>query len=94
VVRLFVKPRRKEVSLFEGSVFVTRDDADLLRVEGRLARNPSFWTTRVDLVRRYDRVGGIRVPVRLDTAAQIRFAGTATMSVVYDYEMVNGIDVR
>ena len=75
-------------------MFVTRQDADLLRVEGRLAKNPSFWTTRVDVVRRYDRVGGIRVPVRLDTTAQIRVAGASTMSVVYDYQMVNGVDIR
>jgi len=94
VVRLLAKPRRREVSLVDGSVFVTRDDADLLRVEGRLAKNPSFWTTRVDLVRRYDRVGGIRVPVRLDTTAQVRVAGSSTLSVVYDYQMVNGVAVK
>jgi len=94
VVRLIAKPRRREISLVEGSVFVTRQDADLLRVEGRLAKNPSFWTTRVDVVRRYDRIGGIRVPVRLDTTAQIRVAGASTMSMVYDYEMVNGVEIR
>jgi len=94
VVRLLAKPRRREISLVDGSVFVTRDDADLLRVEGRLAKNPSFWTTRVDLVRRYERIGGIRVPVRLDTVAQIRVAGASTMSVVYDYEMVNGVAIK
>ena len=94
VVRLLAKPRRREVSLVDGSVFVKRDDADLLRVEGRLAKNPSFWTTRVDVIRRYDRVGGIRVPVRLDTTAQIRVAGISSMSVVYDYEMVNGVSVK
>lgn len=94
VVRLFAKPRRRDVSLVDGSVFVTSNDADLLRVEGRLARNPSFWTTRVDVVRRYDRLGGIRVPVRLDTTAQIRIAGPSTLSVVYDYEMVNGVMLK
>jgi len=94
VIRFLAKPRRHEVSLVDGSVFVKREDADLLRVEGRLAKNPSFWTTRVDVVRRYQRVGGIRVPVRLDTTAQIRVAGESTMSVVYDYEMVNGVAVR
>jgi hypothetical protein len=91
VVRLFAKPRRRDVTLVDGSIFVTSNDADLLRVEGRLARNPSFWTTRVDVVRRYERLEGIRVPVRFDSTAQIRMAGPSTMSVVYDYEMVNGV---
>src|SRR5205085_11041271 len=90
VVRLVAKPRRKEVSLVEGFVFVTGDDADLVRVEGRLAKNPSFWITSVDVVRRYNRLAGIRVPVRLDSTAQVRIAGTSTLSVTYDYEMVNG----
>jgi hypothetical protein len=90
IVKLFAKPRRKEVSLIDGAVFITSDDADLVRVEGRMAKNPSFWTSRVNLVRRYDRIGGIRVPVRLDSTAQIRLAGESTLSMIYDYEMING----
>jgi hypothetical protein len=90
IVKLFAKPRRKEVSLIDGAVFITSADSDLVRVEGKMAKNPSFWTTRVNLVRRYDRIGGVRVPVRLDSTAQIRFAGESTLSMTYDYEMING----
>jgi hypothetical protein len=89
-VKLLAKPRRKEVGMFDGAVFVTSTDADIVRVEGRMAKSPSFWTTRVDVVKRYARVGGVRVPIRLDTTARIRFAGTSTMSMTYEYEMVNG----
>ena len=94
IVKLFARPRRKEVSLIDGSVFITSADSDLVRVEGKLAKNPSFWTTRVNLVRRYDRIGGVRVPVRLDSTAQIRFAGESSLSMIYDYEMINGIDLK
>jgi hypothetical protein len=38
-------------------------------------------------------VAGIRVPVRLDSTAQIRFAGESSLSMVYQYEMVNGVEV-
>jgi hypothetical protein len=31
--------------------------------------------------------------VRLESVAQIRFAGTATLSVVWDYETINGLPV-
>ena len=93
IVKLFAKPRRKEVSLIDGAVFITSADSDLVRVEGTMAKNPSFWTTRVNLVRRYDRIGGVRVPVRLDSTAQIRFAGESSLSMVYDYEMINGVDL-
>jgi hypothetical protein len=93
IVKLFAKPRRKEVSLIDGAVFVTSADSDLVRVEGKMAKNPSFWTTRVNLVRRYDRIGGIRVPVRLDSTAQIRFAGASSLSMIYDYEMIDGVEL-
>lgn len=93
VVKLFAKPRRHDVALVDGAVFVTSSDADLLRVEGRLARNPSFWTTRVDVVKKYERVAGVRVPVRLDTIAQLRLAGASSLTVTYAYQDINGVAV-
>lgn len=93
LVKLFAKPRRKDVALIDGAVYITSDDADLVRIEGRMAKNPSFWTTRVNVVRYYDRVGGVRVPVRLESTAQIRFAGESTLTMVYDYQSVNGVPV-
>jgi hypothetical protein len=93
LVKLLVKPKRREVSLIDGAVFVTEQEADLVRVEGRLAKNPSFWTKRVDVVRRYSRVGGVRVPTSLDSIAQVRLAGVSTLSMTFDYQQINGVAV-
>jgi hypothetical protein len=93
LVKLFAKPKRKDVALIDGAVFVTSVDADLVRVEGRMAKSPSFWTSRVNVVRHYDRIGGVRVPVRLDSTASIKLAGTSSLSMIYKYEMVNGVAV-
>lgn len=93
VVKLLARPKRREVALVDGALFVTEEEADLLRVEGRLAKSPSFWIKRVDVVRRYGRVGGMRVPVRLDSVAQMRLAGLSTLSMTYEYEMINGVSV-
>lgn len=90
LVKLLVRPKRRDVSLVDGAVFVTEDEADLVRVEGRLAKNPSFWTKRVDVVRRYERIGGMRVPIRLDSVAQVRLAGTSTLAMTWEYETING----
>ena len=87
---LAVTPRRKDVLLILGSVFVNRDDGDTMRVEGRLSKTPSFWTRRVDVVRRYERIGGVRVPVAIDSVAQVLVAGHSTFHMVYEYETVNG----
>jgi hypothetical protein len=93
LVKLFARPKRKDVTLIDGAVYITDTDADLVRVEGRLAKSPSFWTRRVDVVKQYARVDGLRVPIRVDSTAQILFAGTSTMTMTYDYEMINGVNV-
>ena len=66
LVRLLVKPLREETTLVDGALLVTEIDADLVRIQGRLAKNPSFWTRRVDIVRHYGRVAGVRVPLGVD----------------------------
>jgi len=87
---LGVTPLRKDVLLVNGSVFVNPDDADLVRVEGKLSRTPSFWTRRVEVVRRYERINGIRVPVAIESIAQVLIAGRSTFKMTYEYEAING----
>ena len=52
-----VRPKRKDVLLVEGALFVQPSDGELSRIEGKLSKTPSFWTRRVDVVRRYERTG-------------------------------------
>jgi hypothetical protein len=87
---LTLKPRRKGELLVDGSIFVNPDDGDLIRLEGRLVKAPSFWTRRVEIVRHYKRFAGIRMPVALESVAHIMIAGRSTFRVTYDYETVNG----
>src|SRR2546421_5514539 len=87
---LGVKPKRKDVLLVEGSIFLQPDDGDLARIEGRLSKTPSFWTRRVEIVRQYQRVGGVRVPVAVESVAQVLIAGRSTFRMTYEYETVNG----
>ena len=87
---LGVKPRRKDVLLVDGSIFLRPEDGDLVRVEGRLSKPPSFWTRRVEIVRRYQRIAGVRMPVALETAANVLIAGRSTFRMSYEYESVNG----
>lgn len=92
LVRISILPRRKEELLVAGAV-VLSSDGDLLRLEGRLARNPSFWTRRVDVVRRYARINGVRVPIEVTSTAQVFVAGTSSFVMCYDYETVDGTAV-
>jgi len=84
-----MKPKRSDVLLVDGRA-VLDDGGDLVRVEGRLAKNPSFWTSLVNIVRRYARIGGVRVPVATETTAKVKVVGTSQLQVLYDYETING----
>lgn len=86
---IVVKPRRKDILLVDGSIFLRPQDGDLVRLEGRLAKPPSFWTRRVEIVRRFQRLGGARMPVALESVANVLIAGRSTFRMTYDYETVN-----
>jgi hypothetical protein len=85
-----LKPRRKDVLLVDGRMVFSSDGSELLRVEGRLAKNPSFWTTLVNIIRHYARLDGVRVPVATESTAKVKFAGVAYLDVHYEYETING----
>jgi hypothetical protein len=85
-----ITPRRKDVLLVEGKMVLSPDGGELLRVEGRLSKNPSFWTSLVNVVRHYARLAGVRVPVATESTAKVKFAGNAQLEVAYEYQSVNG----
>jgi hypothetical protein len=87
---LGVKPKRKDVLLVEGAIFVQPSDGELSRIEGRLSKTPSFWTRRVDVVRRYERKAGVRVPVEIESVAHVLIAGRSTFKMTYEYQTING----
>jgi hypothetical protein len=87
---LTVKPRRKDMLLVDGSIYLNADDGELVRMEGRLSKPPSFWTKRVEIVRRYQRIAGFRMPTVLESVANVRVAGPSTFRMSYEYETING----
>jgi hypothetical protein len=87
---LTVTPRRKDVLLVDGTIFLNPADGELVRMEGRLSKSPSFWTRRVAIVRWYRRIVGFRMPTALESVANVRIAGVSTFRMSYEYESVNG----
>ncbi len=94
LVRLRAIPRRREAALLDGCFLVTSDTADLVRAQGRLARAPSFWISRVAVVRHYQRIRGHRLQVRLESVADLRVLGEVRIVVDFDYEMVDGDELN
>jgi hypothetical protein len=79
---------RRDRSLIDGQMMLTAE-GDLLRIEGRPAKNPSFWVTRVNLNRAYRRINGVLMPVSMDTKAQLRLLGSSTLRMTYSYSRVD-----
>jgi hypothetical protein len=44
----------------------------------------------VEVDHRYERIAGVRLPVSLAAVASLLFVGKSTMTVHYEYEIVNG----
>lgn len=91
---VLLKAKRKDMLLVNGRMVLNSQGTELLRVEGTLAKNPSFWTSAVNIVREFAMVDGVRVPVSTATTAKLKFAGHAQMDVQYEYETVNGRPVE
>ncbi len=78
---VLLKPKRKDVLLVDGRMVLNEDATELLRVEGRLSKNPSFWTNSVNVIRHYGRLDGVRVPVSTESIARVKFAGLSRLEV-------------
>ena len=90
MVRIDVRPRRKHMMLINGHLVVESDSADLVRIEGELSQRPSFWTRRVHVVREYDRIGGVHVPISMKSEADVLIVGSSQFSMDYKYSEING----
>jgi hypothetical protein len=93
LVQIGVKPRRKHVMLIDGHLVLETDSADLVRVEGDLSKRPSFWTRDVHVVRQYERIAGVHVPVSMKSVARVLIVGQSTFEMTYEYAEINGQNV-
>ena len=93
LIKVDVRPRRRHVMLVDGSLFVAGGSSDLVRIEGELSRRPSFWTRKVRIVREYERLEGVRVPVAMRSTADVLIVGPSSFAMTYRYTEINGMKV-
>src|SRR6267143_6543357 len=78
---LSVSPKAENKYLIDGEIWVDATDYSIVRVEGRPARNPSFWTRSVHFVHTYQRVGPFWLAASTDSMSEIRIFGTAELTI-------------
>jgi len=83
-------PKRKEIDLFEGTIWVDNQDYAIVKIAGHLAKSPSFWIKRVDFVRNYQKIDGFWLLSREEAASLVRVFGKETLTVEYQDYTVNG----
>jgi hypothetical protein len=92
LVRVKLEPLRQDKLLVRGALLL-RGGAELVAVTGQLAKGPSWWTPKVEVQRRYIRVGGVRVASEIESTSHVRLVGASRFRMTYTYEMVNGTAV-
>ena len=92
LLRIPLKPGPKGGdNLVVGNMFLQPSTGDVVRVAGRLVKNPSFWVSHVDVEWSYARVhNDIVLPVYLQSTAKLKIFGLSTFRMTYDYLSVDG----
>jgi outer membrane lipoprotein-sorting protein len=88
VLRAF--PRRVDKYLFEGQVWIDKQDFAVVRIEGRPAAHLSFWIKRAEFVRDYEKVAGFWLPYRDETNVEVRLYGKKVLTIDHRDYAVKG----
>lgn len=91
-MQIRLTPRREDPTLVDGVLTVSGDGSPV-RLEGRLAKSPSFWVKSVTIVQHYDRFAGVALPTSVESLADLKMFGRSTLTMRYRYSEVNGARV-
>jgi hypothetical protein len=90
-----VVPRRRDELLFKGRVWITKVGFHLRRIEGEPAKNPSFWTRRIQFASEYVPVNGVWLHQRTLARVKMRLLGEyVVLTECGTYEMLLAPDTR
>ena len=82
-----VVPKREDKYLFDGRIWVDAEDFAVVRVEGKPAKNPSFWTHSVHFVQEYQKSGFFWFPLSTESVTDARIFGKTEVTISYfDYQ--------
>ena len=83
---LDIVPKTANRFLVRGRIWVDADEYAITRIEGSPAKNPSFWTSKIQVVHRYEKVGTFWLPVLNQSRAEVRIFGPTEVTIEYfDY---------
>lgn len=88
-------PRAKRKFLFKGRIWVNARNFAITRIEGQPAKSLSWWTTRVNFVYQYKKVGPFWLPASNETKTRVRIFGRSFLTIKYqDYNLPKPLLVK
>ena len=84
-------PQRSDKYLFEGKIWIESQEFAVVRIAGHPAKNLSFWITRADFVRQFEKIGDFWLPARDETSVDVRLYGTKILSIEHHIDRVNDV---
>ena len=89
---LRMSPKRKDTFLCRGNIWVDAKDFAVIRLEGKPAKNPSFWTKTSEIARVYKKVGDFWLPSSNTSTTTVRFGGRAHMVIQYNNYLITSAE--
>ncbi len=82
-------PKRRDKYLFEGRVWIDAQDYAIVRIAGQPAKSLSFWITRADFVRQYQKLGEFWLPAEDNTEVHVRLYGKKILTIDHQDYAIN-----
>jgi hypothetical protein len=84
-------PKRKDKYLFEGKIWIDSREFAIVRIAGHPAKKLSFWITRAEFVRHYEKVDDFWFPVKDETFLDVKLYGKKILTIEHRIDTVNGV---
>jgi MucB/RseB N-terminal domain len=81
-----IAPKTPNKYLMQARIWIDADEYAIVRIEGKPAKNPSFWTKSVHFVHKYEKRGSFWLPVSDRSVTDVRIFGSTEVTIEYfDY---------
>lgn len=81
-----IAPRTPNKYLMQSRIWIDAEEYTILRIEGKPAKNPSFWIKSVHFVHNYEKRGSFWFPVSDRSVTDARIFGSTEVTIEYfDY---------
>jgi hypothetical protein len=85
-------PKREDKYLFEGTIWIDRQDYAIVKIAGHPAKRLSFWIEQADFVREYQKIGAFWFPSEDMTVVRVRLKGIKTLTIRHEgYEISSDV---